>query len=138
MRGVARPSHVRAIAAAALAALTIAGCGASRTVAPTTPHFVLCQLEPETTQGLFLVPGGFLGALSVEGTTCQHGIGLMTTVIGGLDAGQGADSHPERVAGWSCLSYDGNETACFRGERTLYAQYGLSRHRKQPPVGVGT
>lgn len=62
----------------------------------------------------------------------------MTTVIGGLDAGRGANSQPEQVAGWNCVSYNGDETTCFRGERTLYAQYGLSRHRKQPLVGPGT
>lgn len=52
MSGIARPSHVRAIAAAALAALTVAGCGAVTTIAPTTPRFVGRQLQPETPHSL--------------------------------------------------------------------------------------
>jgi hypothetical protein len=50
----------------------------------------------------------------------------MTSVIGDLAAGKGTNDYPVHVAGWNCVSYDGNQTTCFRGRATLYAQYGLS------------
>lgn len=122
-RGAARPPAVRVMILAALLGLSVAGCGASTPATPTTRYFVGCPLGPPWP---FPVAGGSLSALSVEGMTCQAGIRLMTSVIGNLDAGKGTDSYPVDVAGWNCVSYDGNQTTCIRGHATLYAQYGLS------------
>jgi hypothetical protein len=106
---------------AALAGLAVAGCGASSAPAPAT-YFVGCPLGPPWP---LPVAGGLLYGLSVEGITCQFGVRLMTSVIGDLHAGKGNGS-PVQVDGWNCVSYDGNETTCFRGRATLYGQYGLS------------
>ena len=106
---------------AALVGLAVAGCGASSAPAPAI-YFVGCPLGPPWP---LPVAGGLLYGLSVEGTTCQFGVRLMTSVIGDLDAGKG-NGYPVQMDGWNCVSYDGNETTCFQGRATLYGQYGLS------------
>ena len=128
MRGVARPPHIRVMVVAALIGLTAAGCGASSAPARhATAYFLGCPLLPRDPKtGLFLVPGGWLAGMSVEGTSCQFGKHLMTSVIADLDRGRGTNSYPMQVADWNCVSYDGNQPTCFRGRATLYAQYGLS------------
>ena len=108
---------------AALVGVTVAGCGASSASAPATTYFVGCPLGPPWP---LPVAGGSLAALSVDGTTCQFGRNLMTSVIRELHAGKGTVGHPVQVAGWNCVSYDGNQTTCFRGRALLYGQYGLS------------
>jgi hypothetical protein len=84
-------------------------------------YFDGCQLGPPWP---LPVAGGSLFGLSVEGMTCQFGVRLMTSVIGRLDAGKGTNGYPVQVAGWRCVSYDGNQTTCFRGRAMLYGQYG--------------
>jgi hypothetical protein len=108
---------------AALVGVTVVGCGASSASAPATTYFVGCPLGPPWP---LPVPGGSLAALSVERTTCQFGTSLMTSVIRDLHAGKGTNGHPVQAAGWNCVSYDGNQTTCFRGRALLYGQYGLS------------
>jgi hypothetical protein len=43
----------------------------------------------------------------------------MTIVIKDLDAGRGTNAYPVNAADWNCVSYDGNQTTCFRGHATL-------------------
>ncbi len=50
----------------------------------------------------------------------------MTNVIAHLHSGIGTGAQPVQVAGWNCVSYDGNQTTCTRGRATVLAQYGLS------------
>jgi hypothetical protein len=114
---------IRAMAMAALVALTVAACGARSASAPAMTYFVGCPLGPPWP---LPVAGGSLAGLSVEGTTCKFGVHLMMNVIGDLHAGKGINGYPVQVAGWNCVSYDGNQTTCFRGRAILYGQYGLS------------
>jgi hypothetical protein len=123
MRGMARPPHIRVMVIAALLGMTVGGCGASSASAPITTNFVGCPLGPPWP---LPVADGSLAALTVERTTCQLGKRLMTSVIKDLDAGKGTNGYPVQLAGWNCVSYDGDQTACFRGSATLYGQYGLS------------
>jgi hypothetical protein len=123
-------AHIRLLTRLALAALagsTLAGCGGvGATPVRATPSFTGCPLLPRDHKtGLFLLPGGGLAAMSVEGRTCGFGIRLMTQVIAGLHAGTGTDMHPVHIQGWNCVSYDTNQTTCFRRHSTLYAQYVL-------------
>jgi hypothetical protein len=127
LRGVALPSR-RAFASAVLVGLAagiLAACGG--TASRPSLSFATCPLLPrDPKNGLFAVPGGWLVAMSVIGTTCQLGERLMASDVRDLDAGNSADEHPFQVAGWNCLNYDGNQTTCLRGRSTLYAQYLLS------------
>jgi hypothetical protein len=127
LRTVALPNR-RAFASAVLIGLTagiLAACGG--TASRPSLSFATCPLLPRDPQnGLFAVPGGWLVAMSVTGTTCQLGEQLMASDVRDLDAGKSADQHPLQVAGWNCFNYDGNQTTCLRGRATLYAQYLLS------------
>ena len=107
----------------ALTAGVAAGCSGS-TPPPLAPgSFIGCALGPTWP---LPVAGGSLAVLSVEGTSCQYGVGLMTNVIAHLHSGIGTGAQPVQVAGWNCVSYDGNQTTCTRGRATVLAQYGLS------------